>query len=334
MKKYNKYLRGLALAVSAALALVPDARAMTYTNSNLDAMLTFRKDESNPLDLEVDIGSITNYVALPIGTVTNITGYTASQMVDAFGVSNFANVKFSVTACNRETPPANYPIAGDTLWATRARMNPAVQSAPYARNGDPFLVQAGAKVYAIGNDASIYSGDQAAGPDNTSTAVGILPTLIIYPCEPYLGTGNLDGTYSPSVETTAPSPFTSPAVADLYENVPTGSPDPVNANATTGIVSYIGYFTFNTNGTMTFTRSVAVPTLTITQASGVKTISFAGYPGTHYTLYYTNGTGLTAPRGTWPSLGSTINFTAVGGTVTNFTDSSASSNRFYYVGAH
>jgi hypothetical protein len=332
MKKYNKYLRGLALAAVAALAPLPHALALSYNNSNLDAMLCFREaSESHNLDLEVDIGPITNYLALPIGTSTNITQYTPSQLVDAVGVSNFAGVKFSVTACNRGTLPTNYPVAGDTLWATRARLNPAAQSALYGRSGDNSLTTAGAKVFAIGSQASSYSGTQPAGPDNTATAVGIPPGTPVSSCEIYLGSGNLAGTYTPAIEATAPASFTSPVVADLYENVPTGSPDPVNGNATPGQVAYIGYFTFKTDGTMTFTRSTAQPVLTITQTGGVNTVSFLGFPNVNYTLHETNSAGLTVPRSTWPALGTTG---GGGGGTTNLTDSSGDPNRFYFVGAH
>jgi hypothetical protein len=330
MKKYNKYLRGLALVAVAALAPMPDAHALSYANTNLDAMLCFREaTESHTLDLEVDIGPITNYVALPIGTSTNITQYTPSQLVDAVGVSNFAGVKFSVTACNRLIPPTNYPIAGDTVWATKARLNPAVQSLPYARAGDNSLGTAGAKISAIGTQASSFSGTQPAGPDNTATAVGITPGAL-QSCETYLGSGNLQGTYS-LVEATAPASFTSPIVADLYENVPTGSQDPVGGNAAPSQVSYIGFFTFNTDGTMTFTRSTEQPVLTIVQTGGVNTVSFLGFPGVNYTLHETNSAGLAVPRSTWPSLGTTGG--GLGGT-TNLTDSSGDPSRFYYVGAH
>jgi hypothetical protein len=331
MKKYNKYLRGLALVAIAALASMPEAHALTYTNSNLDAMLCFRETTtSHPLDLEVNIGSITNYIALPIGTTTNISQYTPSQLTDAVGSSDYSGVKFSVLACAHFGSPANYPITGDTLYATKARLVPSVQSAPFGRSGDTALVQAGGKIYSLGIQAANYSGQQAAGPDNTATAVGISPGNTLQSCEAYLGSGNLAGTYSP-VEALAPSTFSSPIVADLYENVPTGSPDPLNGNATSGSVSYIGYFTFNTDGTTTFTRSTTRVSLTITQNAGVNSISFFSYPGINYTLYETNIGGLSMPLSTWTPL-STISG-AVGG-ITNFTDASADPGRVYAVGAH
>jgi hypothetical protein len=155
------------------------------------------------------------------------------------------------------------------------------------------------------------------------------PGSLVASCESYLGAGNLAGTYGSSVEAITPGTFSSPVVADLYENVPTGSPDPLNGSATTGKVSYIGFFTFNTDGTMIFTRSTTVPKLTFAQNGGINSISFTSFPGVHYTLYETNAAGLAMPRSTWPSLG-TIN--GLGG-ITNFTDSSADPNRFYYVGA-
>ena len=71
-----------------------------------------------------------------------------------------------------------------------------------------------------------------------------------------------------------------------------------NGSATTGKVSYIGFFSFNTDGTMTFTRSTTAPRLTFTQTAGVNSISFTSLPGVHYTLYETNAAGLATPRST------------------------------------
>jgi len=123
-------------------------------------------------------------------------------------------------------------------------------------------------------------------------------------------------------------------VSDLYQSVPTGSTDP-NSGKTTGAAYYVGYFTLNPDGTMTFTRASAAsptqPVLTISRAGTTSTISLATANGTTYTLFYTNSSGLTQPVSTWPSSPTTL---SGDGTTKSFSDTTSDPDRVYRVGAH
>jgi hypothetical protein len=93
----------------------------------------------------------------------------------------------------------------------------------------------------------------------------------------------------------------------------------------------LGTFTLGANGVLTFAPpSAAAVTLTITSANNVNTISFPSASGVNYTLLYTNGTGLTAPLSTWPSLG-TI---AGNGSTESIQDTTTDPVRFYAVQEH
>jgi hypothetical protein len=107
--------------------------------------------------------------------------------------------------------------------------------------------------------------------------------------------------------------------------------DPVS-HQVTGNQYYIGYFTFNADGTMTFTRaslSAPAPVVTIQRVGDVSTISFPTTSGFSYKLYYTGSAGLTTPISSWATSGTTI----VGdGANHSFTDTTTASDRFYSVG--
>jgi hypothetical protein len=338
MKNHSKFFGGSFLLIVIALFICSDALALTYTNANLEAMLCFRKlSAPNPFDLEVNIGSITNYTSLPIGATVTITQYNLGELTNAMGDATFESVEFSVTAAASEGEPNGFAFPLDTMWVTAPRVNPAVQSTPFARASDASLANSGAEVDTIGNQAADYSSAREADPVlNTATAVSIPPGDTTQSCEKYIGPGNnskLDGTFKTSVENRAANPFINAIVSDLYVDVPLGDPDPANANATTGNVSYLGYFTFNTNGTMTFTRAVTLParpTLTLTRSGITNIISFPTSSGTTYTISFTNAAGLSAPFTNWPALPGIIG----DGQVDSVTNTSSDATRLYQASAH
>jgi hypothetical protein len=341
MKIPNKILAGAFFSAAAMLSMSSHAAGtLTYTNSNLDAMLCFRQlGAANPLDLEVNIGSITNYASLAVGTTVSINQYTVSQLTNAIGVSTFDNVEFSVTAAASEGEPVNFAFPLDTVWVTRARSNPANQSSSFARASDAALSATGTKIDTLGNQAAEYSAPRLTDPlVNTSTAVAI-PPANSQSCESSIGPGNnskLGGTFAVAIENRAPSPFTSAIVSDLYVDVPAGDLDPANGNATSGNASFLGFFTFNPNGTMTFTRAAVTaplppkPTLTVSRNGNVNTISFQTTSTATYTLFFTNSAGLSAHITNWPSKPSFKG----DGAMDQVTDTTTDTNRFYVVSAH
>ncbi len=100
-----------------------------------------------------------------------------------------------------------------------------------------------------------------------------------------------------SVEQTTPANFTSsgqPVIADFYQLLSAKSGQ---------LGTYLGYFTFNTNGVLTYTAGAMVvpPTITsVTRNGTTNTISFTTVSGGNYSLLATNGTGISAAHSTWP----------------------------------
>jgi hypothetical protein len=144
--------------------------------------------------------------------------------------------------------------------------------------------------------------------------------------------GDLGGSvFNFSVEQTCPGSFSNSVRADLYQSAPSGGSytDPTTGSKTT--VYYMGYFDLSPTGVLTFTRQVTVPTLTITRTGNSVTISFPCIGNATYSLIGTNASSLTAPRSTWPTLGSPI--LGNNGT-TNFVDNTTSDGRVYAVTVH
>jgi hypothetical protein len=323
----------------AAACLAPSAWALTYSTTNLQMMLCFRQlNAPNSYDLEVNLGSLTNYLAIPVGNTVTLTQYTTAQLTNAIG-STFDNVEFSVTASAHYGQPPSTSYPSETAWVTYKRSNPAVQSTPFSRPLESSLALSGEQIVGIGDNANLYSGAHSLDPiSNTSTAVEI-PPANSQSCENNVGPGNtskLHSTFTVQVGNRAPSPFASAIVSDFYQDIPTTYPDPLNNNVTSGPASYLGYFTFNQNGSMTFTRAAASTTpaapprvtLSIGRTGTASTISFVSSNSVTYKLFFTNSAGLTTPVSNWPSLSGTIS--GNGGT-TNFQDVTSDAVRIYRV---
>jgi hypothetical protein len=335
----------LALQAGAVLFLATGAQALTtFSPSNLDCMLDFRQlGTANPFDLEVDLGSVTNFYAVPIGNTITISNYNIAQLTNAMAGSNFANVEFSVCAANNSPTTgasANYPKGN--MWITYARTTTNVQSVPFARSTASTLIGSGEVVTSLGGEAQLYS--SLINPDplgNTSNAVAIPPSAT-ESCEGYIGPGAtsyLQSSFPQQIGQYSPPSFVSAIVSDFYVDYPTRQPDPLNNNATSGNVSLLGYFTFFPNGTMTFTRQAnnvntpppPAPVLTISRIGITNIISFGTTNGATYTLLYNTLPGLTTARSSWLTLGGSI---IGGGGTTNFTDTNVTSGRVYSVTAH
>jgi hypothetical protein len=96
---------------------------------------------------------------------------------------------------------------------------------------------------------------------------------------------------------------------------------------------FLGTFCLAANGVVTFTVATSAPpppTLSLSRAGSVSTISFLGSNTVTYTLAYTNSSGLIAPVSSWPTMAGSIRGNNA---VTNFTDTTATSDRFYRVRA-
>lgn len=367
----QKPLRRIRLKLAAfgvfCLLAAGNSGAQTYfTNSGYgDLIAGFRKadvlTENN--ELVVYLGNITNFINLSVGTTINITNYSQVQITNMCP-DNLNDLQWSVFATFQQgglstppwvTPVGTFPTA--TAWQTQPRTNFSTPSMPPGRFNSGDGQQLRQKIISVSNGAdqiapTLYSGGatnqfnnillvtepKSYDPSEETYSYQIDPTDS--------GVGNFGGFDSYNIENTTPTPFATAVRSDLFQFVPVNETDPLSGQ-TTGNAYYLGYFTLNTNGTMTFTRDATVsnpqpqpPRLSIStsiSAGGggggeqvTSVISFSTTNAATYTLFYTNSTGLTTPITNWPSISMTV---TGDGLVHSFTNSSTDPNRFYSVGA-
>jgi len=343
-RKINR--RCLNLAILAVLLLPDIVSAQYFTYAPGDLVAGFRKPGVGTYELVANVGNVSNFLVQPIGTVITLSPtatFFPTQLSDAF--SSFTNLQWSVSASFGSGTWDGF--AQNTIWYTLPRANPSVQTTPpsryYIYTQSPIKLVIVNDIEFGANDIGSHLG--ATNQDNNTYLVREpengpyngenYGTYIEDPNNIYLAT--YGGILGYTVENTTPTPFTSgvASVSDLYQSVPVGSVDP-NTGTTNGVAYYVGYFTLNYDGSMTFTRAVRQPPApqitSITRTNGTTTVYFTTASSATYTLYYTNSAGLTTSVTNWPSSPTTL--TGDGGT-DYLTDAAATAtNRFYRVGAH
>jgi hypothetical protein len=326
MKMFQRMMLGLFVSIASIFLPEHNAHALPFVYKQRDLMLAFRVAASGVYDLEVDIGSVSNYLALSPGASITITQFTRSQLSDSF--SSLAGISWSVGTyvdLNDHTSLSTYPPS--TLWITQARTSPSIQTTPWVREGASAQRQTAVQMSGLANGAVTSSSASSPGADNTATVIRIA-SGDSSSCDPFLGTGgDYNGTWEGTVENTTPTPFTSPVISDFYAVVP---------STTNGNAVYLGTFQFATNGTLTFTAATTnappppPPVLTIARSLNASTISLMTANGANYTIYYTNSAGFSTPTTNWPVL---TNFVG-SGTLQSVQDNTTSSTRFYQAAVH
>ena len=322
MNRNPKLIRGVAAVVGGFALFVGAASAAPFLYTSGELTLTFRKI-GNADDYVVNIGKVTNYNNVPVGTTFTVTNLSTTQLGSAFPTYN--DLKWSVAAANRlEAFDPNYPA--QTLWISRARTSPGVQSTPWQRRGQSLQGNTGSQIDAVGKNAALASSTLPGGANNT--AIGV---VIPVDNNPNVGTaigtsGNYAGNFQGNVETQTAANFAGNANnvsrADLYELLP-GSGD----------ARFLGYFELKPSGAVTFNKPVVAPsrpTITsITRAGNVTTVSFTTVASATYRLRATDAAGLTSPVSAWP-VGASIVGT---GAVQSLTDTNTADIRFFAVDA-
>lgn len=341
--------RPLFFAVFSLLAFTEIAGAQPFLYKDSDLCLGFRKvtpyTENN--EVVVNIGQASIYVNAPIGTTLPVSAFSASQLA-APTFSTLNNLSWSVFGYF-SVPSTNYPGYPDyTLWLTVPRTDNAVRSSDANRYGGSVQGVISRPMASIFLNAGFISHDiSTSSTYNTPTFVR--ESIAAYPTHLYsvwMGdlfggtTGSLNDTWTDNnLEITTPGAFNGVVRSDLYEVRPLDDShggivvDP--HTGTSGLAYYVGYFEFNSNGSMTFTRQAATTTppqvaLSFLRTNNVSTISFPSSSSVTYTLFFTNSAGLSAPVGTWPSLPGTI---SGDGTTKSFQDTTTDAMRVYRVGA-
>lgn len=308
MKKLNHFL----LAAFAA-GTVQMASAVNYSPTHL--MLVFRQDGTK--DVEFDIGSVSNYLALANGAQTSVT-YNLNTVVTNFGGS-LNNVKFAVVAT---TDPLGDPLP--RCWTTDGHVfTAAADMSGSGFNGlqsDINNVGVAASIYTVSNAApfvvNVSGAPNSSGSYDYIVSGGTLASV-----------STMNGDAPTPVGSITPLPVDAlfPTTLAFYEvQLNNTTPKPPGTLA--------GAFTLDVNGTLTFTRG-ALPPLYAAAVTGVgvdtlggsATVSFSTTNGVNYQLQYS-----TSPTGGWVAVpGALANGNNTVQSLTNF--SATDPARFYRV---
>ncbi len=316
--RYKK-LGLVAILVSVAAS---DILAQTITNYSVgDVLVCFRKGSQ---DMVVDAG--------PISTFTNATG---NQRITINQYST--STQLSQVGTNGVSWSAFTWLGDYTLFITRPRSSPNLQSVPWADESSPAQsgvigqmeqIPPGAvdefnlSVYPNDSSTAVVEEDASSGNGNYTHGISYHDALT-----GAYGSG-FDGYFEGNPENTTTNSGTpskaftglgQPQRSDFYQLTPTS-----------GHVfgKWLGYFEFNTNGVMTY---VAYPTVmpviaSINRSGATSTITYqTGLYGT-YTLLGTNN--LSGSYSTWPVVGTL----STGDTsLHTVQDTDSVSNKFYII---
>jgi hypothetical protein len=240
--------------------------------------------------------NVTNLLTLSPGATITMNNVPAARLTDAF-TSDYTFLQWSVFGANYNpsnwsTPLGNFPVA--TVWYTLPRTNQSVQTVPKVRYSKNNQTSLGLSMASIGSGATSIGSQLPGGTNvNNNTILVREPVQSAYTAfllsaamgdqsNPSLG--DFGGSvFNFSVEQITPSPFSSSVILDLYESAPAAGVlppvtyvDPITGSTTS--VYYVGYFTLQPSGTLTFTRATAAPPApTISSVSPTPTVgsSFA-----------------------------------------------------------
>jgi hypothetical protein len=350
MNLTHQHPRGLwafSLVAEIFLALSQIAGAQPFIYRDSDLCLGFRKiaPYSDNNQAVVNIGQASRYVNAALGTTLSVTNFSSSQLASPT-FANLSNLTWSVFGWFA-VPNTNYQdYPAYTIWVTVPRADNSVRSVDANRHGATEQGLAVNKMVSILANAAFVSHDMGAS-NAYNTASFVRESIATYSDHLYRNwmqdleggsTGTLNDTWTDNnLEITTPGNFTGAVRSDLYEVRPLDNGhggtvvDPYTG--TSGLAYYVGYFEFNSNGSMTFTRQTATTTpsqvsLHIQRTNNVNTISFPSASGVTYSLRFTNSTGLGAPVSTWASQPGTI---TGDGTTKSFQDTATDPTRLYRV---
>jgi len=356
MNKTRCFLLKLSSVVLVTLAGL-SAPGQTFQYQVNDLFLTFRKTGINQENYEslVNIGQASNYVGAAIGAKLTVKGYAGTQVTPG-SFTSLNNISWSVIGYYVGTAYPGYPSY--TLWVTVPRQNNSIKTADAARLDRLTQNTIRSKIASIASNAGYVSQD--LGTSNQFNTVSFVrESIAAYPghtVSVWMG-GTVDNTIGTlndtwpatepnggNLELTTSSRFGSAVRSDLYEVRPLtdaqGQPIVDPHTGTSGLAYYVGYFEYNPDGTLTFTREAptsqpinppAPQLLSTTYSGNTTTIWFSTTNGATYMLFYTTATGLGTPISAWTALPTTLLGTGNPGSLS---DTSSDSERFYIVGAH
>lgn len=323
----RRFASKLALAALLGLPALADAQLFTY-NVYGDLLAGFRKTGvyAGNYELVVDLGSITNFLNLAAGTTINITNYSTTQLTNAFtDTGSFGNLQWSAFASFQGsvspwvTPLGSFPA--DSIWYTLPRTNVNTQTVPPTRYGHSVQANQRSLMLGVGGGAVEIAVDLAVTNVNNNSVLvrepvtynnNDLGAFIGDATDASIGDFGAGGlALNNSVENTTPSSFTSLQRSDFYQLCPADRIDPITGLEST-IPYWVGYFTLNPNGSMTFTRASAVTTPSAGSVASAITNGFSPLM-----VVFTNSASGSITNWVWNFGNGTIITNTTGGDVTN-----------------
>jgi len=263
MLKKNKIVFLVALALL-VFCVVGDLKAGTWTSYAVgDVMLGFRK--TGVPNLVVDIGPVTNLTTAVKNKRIAISQYTGNQLAQ---VGTNGAIWSAFTYFDGTVSPAS---AQYTLFMTRARNTINRQSTPWISEvqlaqqtvGGTYMGELPVGAQACATYNVLNTSTAVIEPDNSDD-----PNYNVYPGHSYSGVLgpnlNFNDSWEGTPEKTTPATFTTAGAvirSDFYQIDPNDTSD--------GVVTFLGYFEFNTNGAMTYVAYPTAPTVTTVVASAV-----------------------------------------------------------------
>lgn len=317
------------------------------TTTGQGALLAgFRKPGLDSYELVVNLGNITNFLAVPAGTTIPITAYAPANVAAAFTDNN--ELKWAAFATVNGAPNSSWAgFRVNTIWYTVPRDNFATPANAPKRYGSTGQGLVNAAVDSIGRGARTASLRLAITDSNNTTnrVREQLPEDSSWSLSYFIGNpqntsyGDFGGYLPVNAEYTTPASFTTAVRSDLYQSVPNNVLDPISGQ-TTGAAYHVGYFTLAPDGSLTFTRAATTVTppppapeiVNVTRSGDTSTVTFTTAAGSYtYSLHYTNAAGLAAPIADWPVAGATV---TGDGANKQLSDTTTDEARFYRVSAH
>jgi large repetitive protein len=234
------------IIVAALLFGAHALQAAIFTYNNGDVLLVLR--QPGQPNLEVDLGPVSQFVSASPGSQTTITSFDLTQLQAAY--SSVAALNWAVISDIRQTSVYGLPV--NTLFLTNPRTDINAQATPLTEASTFQQGAVGSLIATIAGFGStegavVWSSGEPANAISNTADVVIIPESDPSSYTSIAGTaGTLAGNFTQGdIENLTPSPFTSGATrSDLYELEPGSSPG-----------TYLGYFEFDANGTVTFTAA-------------------------------------------------------------------------------
>jgi len=319
----------LKLLLVAALALPELASAQTFFNYNQygDVLAGFRKTGTSrgTYELVVDLGNVTNFLSVSAGSTITITNVSTNVLNHSFSTNN-NNLQWSVFATfygsvsSWSTPQGSFPV--DTLWFTLPGTNVATQTQAPTRNSPTSQQNQKNSMLSVGANANTISQNLVTTNTDNNTVL-VKESIASYPLNilsDFIGDqsdytiGDFGPGGSPlasTVENTTPASFIAAQRSDFYQVCPSTKVDPITGSTTAAY--FVGYFIFNPNGSMMFTRATAA--LAAPAAGSITSTATNGF--SPLTVVFTNTASGSITNWVWNFGNGTIITNTTGGNVTN-----------------